>query len=50
MKIEPIGQIWKSEANGWVYWIMGLSHTICVGAHSGVQPKIILIYEDDTDG
>ena len=47
LKIEPIGKIWKSEANGWVYWSGGLSPTICVGAHSGVQPKILIIEEDE---
>jgi len=39
-KIIPIGRIWKSEANGWVYHRGGLSPTLCVGAHNGVQPKI----------
>ena len=51
MKTEPIGKIYKtSEQNGWVYWINGVSPCICVGAHGGVEPRIILIYEDDTDG
>ena len=50
-KIIPIGKIWKSEANGWVYHRGGVSPTLCVGCHSGVQPKI-LVYEetDDTTG
>lgn len=39
-KIYPIGKIWKSEANGWVYHRGGVSPTLCVGQHSGVQPKI----------
>ena len=39
-KIIPIGRIWKSEANGWVYHRGGISPTLCVGAHNGVQPKI----------
>lgn len=47
MKIEVVGQIWKSEANGQVYLRGGLSPTLCVGAHSGVSPKIIEVYEDD---
>ena len=47
MKIETIGQIWKSEANGYVYGVMGLSPTLCVGAHSGVEPKILIIIEDE---
>ena len=44
-KIYPIGKIWKSEANGWVYHRGGVSPTLCCGAHNGVQPKII-VYED----
>lgn len=47
MRIETIGQIWKSEANGYVYWWGGVSPTICVGAHSGVEPKILIIIEDE---
>lgn len=39
-KIIPIGKIWKSEANGWVYHRGGVSPTLCIGQHSGVQPKI----------
>ena len=38
-KIYPIGKMWKSEANGWVYH-RGVSPTLCCGAHNGVQPKI----------
>lgn len=47
MRIEVIGQIWKSLTNGMVYGQGGVSPTICVGAHSGVAPKIVEIYEDD---
>lgn len=47
MKIDIIGQIWKSLANGMVYSPDGLSPTLCCGAHSGVEPKIILIEEDE---
>lgn len=39
-KIVPIGKIWKSEANGWVYHRGGVSPTICCGAHAGCQPKV----------
>jgi hypothetical protein len=46
LKIEPVGQYYKtSETNGWVY-LPTLCPCICVGAHGGVQPKIVLIYED----
>lgn len=47
MKIEIIGQIWKSLANGMVYSPEGLSPTLVVGCHSGVEPKIIYIEEDE---
>ena len=39
--IIPIGKIWKSESNGYVYHKNGLSPTLCCGQHSGVQPKIL---------
>lgn len=44
-RIILIGRIWKSEANGWVYHRGGVSPTICCGAHSGVQPKIMEVCE-----
>lgn len=44
-KIYTIGKIWKSEANGGVYHTGGVSPALCCGAHSGVQPKIV-VYED----
>lgn len=47
MKIEHIGQIWNSLANGQVYGWGGVSPCICVGAHSGVEPKILIIIEDE---
>ena len=48
MKIEKVGKYYKnSEANGWVYSIVGISPTICVGAHGGVEPKILIIIEDE---
>ena len=42
------GQIWKSKQNGQVYDPDGLSPCICVGHHSGVEPKII-VYKDEQD-
>lgn len=48
VKIEIVGQIWKSLANGMVYSPDGLSPTLCCVAHSGVQPKILII-DEDTD-
>ena len=41
-QIFSLGKIWKSEANGHVYHSGGVSPTICVGQHSGVQPKTIV--------
>ena len=36
-----VGQIWKSRQNGMVYDPMGIAPCLCVGNHSGVEPKII---------
>lgn len=38
--------IWRSKQNGMVYSTDGLAPCICVGQHSGVEPKIIE-YEKD---
>ena len=40
-----MGKIWKSDVNGLVYWWGGVSPTICVGCHSGVEPKITYIQD-----
>ena len=40
------GRVWKSRQNGLVYDPCGVAPTICVGHHSGVEPKIIE-YEKD---
>lgn len=48
MEIRKVGRIWKSEASGWVYTAGGLCPTLCCGAHSGVQPKIV-VYEEESD-
>ena len=47
MKCLAIGQIWRSKQNGQVYDPEGIAPTICVGNHSGVEPKII-VYETET--
>ena len=39
-----VGQIWKSRQNGMVYDPEGIAPCLCVGNHSGVEPKII-VYE-----
>ena len=46
IRIRRIGQIWKSEVNGWVYDMRGLAPSLTVGQHSGVSPKI-LVYDED---
>lgn len=42
-----VGQIWRSRQNGMVYDPDGISPCICVGQHSGVEPKIIVYEKDD---
>ena len=37
-----VAKIWKSRQNGMVYDPNGISPCLCVGAHSGVEPKIIV--------
>ena len=37
-----IGQIYKSQQNGMVYDIDGIAPCLCVGNHSGVEPKIMV--------
>ena len=41
-----IGYVYRSRQNGGVYDPQGVAPTICVGCHSGVEPKII-VYEDE---
>lgn len=45
MEQQPLplcmGRIYKSKQNGNVYNPEGISPCICVGHHSGVEPKII---------
>ena len=42
-----MGYVWKSQQNGAVYDIQGLSPCLSVGQHSGVEPKIMeIVYED----
>ena len=35
------GKVWKSQQNGFVYDPCGVAPCLCVGHHSGVEPKII---------
>lgn len=45
-KIKIVGFCWKSQMNGAVYDVGGVSPTITCGQHSGVEPKILeIVYE-----
>lgn len=47
-KIKILGYCWKSQMNGAVYDVGGVSPTLCCGKHSGVEPKILDVrYERD---
>jgi hypothetical protein len=47
-RVIVVGQCWQSSQNGQVYDPRGLSPTLVVGHHAGVEPKII-VYEDEQD-
>ena len=47
-EVIVVGQVWRSSQNGAVYDPRGVSPTICVGHHAGVEPKII-VYEDEQE-
>lgn len=51
-KIMIVGYVWKSQQNGAVYDVGGVSPCLNCGCHSGVEPKIMeVIYEDrSSDG
>ena len=44
-KIVVIGMVWYSKQNGMVLDVRGISHCFTVGQHSGVEPKIRVVYE-----
>ena len=46
-KIVVVGNVWVSRQNGMVLDIRGLSPCLSVGQHSGVEPKIMVVYEND---
>lgn len=49
-KIVAIGYVWKSQQNGAVYDVEGVSPCLACGQHSGVEPKIMeIVYESETD-
>lgn len=51
-RIVTIGYVWKSQQNGAVYDVGGVSPCLVCGQHSGVEPKIMeIVYEDkSSDG
>lgn len=46
-KIVIAGYVWESRQNGTVLDVSGISPCISVGQHSGVEPKIRVVYEVD---
>jgi len=46
-KIIVVGYVWNSRQNGVVLDVSGIAPTISCGAHSGVEPKIRVVYEVD---
>lgn len=46
-RIIAVGQVWNSRQNGVVLDVRGIAPTISCGAHSGVEPKIRVVYEVD---
>ena len=46
-KIIVVGYVYSSRQNGTLLDIRGVCPTLSVGCHSGVEPKIRIIYETD---
>lgn len=46
-KIIIVGNVWNSRQNGSVLDVRGISHCITIGQHSGTEPKIRVVYEND---
>ena len=44
-KIIVVGYVWNSRQNGMVLDVCGISPCLSVGQHSGVEPKIMVVYE-----
>lgn len=40
-RIKIIGYVWKSQQNGAVYDVSGVSPNLVCGNHAGVEPKIM---------
>ena len=41
LKIKILGYCWKSQMNGAVYDVCGISPCVTCGCYSGVEPKIL---------
>ena len=46
-RIVIVGNVWNSMQNGMVLDVCGISPCLSVGQHSGVEPKIRVVYEVD---
>ena len=46
-RIVVAGYVWNSRQNGSVLDVRGISHCITIGQHSGTEPKIRVVYEND---
>ena len=44
-----IGYVYKSQQNGAVYDVGGVSPCLCAGCHSGVEPRILEIVYEQAD-
>lgn len=44
-RIVIVGSVWNSKQNGIVLDVRGVSPCFTVGKHSGVEPKIRIVYE-----
>ena len=44
-RIEVVGYVYSSKQNGGVYSPNGIAPCLGVGCHSGVEPKLRVIYE-----
>ena len=46
-KIIVVGNVWNSRQNGMVLNVKGIAPCLSVGCHSGVEPKILVVYQVD---
>ena len=48
-RIKIIGYVWKSQQNGAVYDVTGVSPNLVCGNHAGVEPKIMEVKYERED-